>query len=573
MKLAITLVVLGSWGQLAWAQSMPTSQPSAEAKLVTSLYGARIAAALNAPDPAGKIGLGQELLDAAGDASSPATLRRLLAAEVIKLTTGIGTDEATRLANDAVNVAFKAGGMTALEKARAEQQIAQAHVDHTRKTDPPSLPAVMETLIKAEVSLAKAMMADDKAEGALAILTATAAKAKGARIDRYDEEIAELQRDARSCISRLARVQAAQTQLRQAQDSGDPAAVKTATISLGLLYLTAFGDLEKAQSCLAGSGHEYEKAVSLALSFKNRKTTRMPADDLDQLDVLQKIAAAGENAPARAALGQPGVGLCKSFLTGAPGGLAATKVRLLMVQFEKLCGESAADKLLKKIDANYKGLGAKLAILSNGNLQATYDFTGKKQVGDFVVTDGTWDIIAGQHSLGAEPQRGGTALAGNRLRFKADQPLTVSFKASGKDHIEATLGFWVRTTYGYSQSHNVDLVFGGNNNRESWLRDDGNTVWNDQRARLTGGTFKIDIAWDGKGSITWTINGKQLCKQDLRFKPDSLAGGCVQLRLRTMGQPMAVDDLVIEGVVIEDPSTTAENNRYPAPAPTSMKSK
>jgi hypothetical protein len=363
--------------------------------------------------------------------------------------------------------------------------------------------------------------------------------------------LAELGKEIKLASARIARVRAAEAQLQRAKDAGDAEAARAARQRLGLVYLLADGDIAKANSYLVGTGDANELAVAAVAAFKiNPKVLPPPDKAAECVDALGKAAASAENKPAQARLAKDAVAFCQGFLATAPQGLPATKARMLLVQLQALSAENPGEKLLAKLKANYKGLGAKMEALPEGVVKFSYDFTNKKMLGDWEVKSGAWEVIGGRDVLAATPDKYQHINLDSRLRFRADKPLTLSFKASGTSDLTGYLYFDT------SWTHDVSFELGAQNNGVSQIRDDYSSIFSDRRLRIDRGTvYKIDINWDGQKTFSWTVNGQNLAKTDMKYRVSDVAQAVLYVGLKTAGYPAAFDDVVIQGTVLEDPSS------------------
>lgn len=531
----------------------PTSGPSPEAKLLSETYGQRIAQALAGGDAEKVAALGREMLTAASDSGNSVELRCLLALETVKLCSSSPSDDAVHLATEALALADMLKPLPPLEKGRLELQIANQRLEAARKAGKKDLNALVTEVARAEIALAKLASTEDKHEMANGLLNSAANKVRTLRDEDLEADLAEVTKEMKALAARGARLKAAELQLQHAKDSGDNEGVKSARQAIGLIHLLLDGDVAKANEQLVATGCEYEKAVAAAAAFLVDETRIPGADAFGAiLESLIKAAGAAERPQARLKVAAAGLSLCRAFLAKNPEGDAAAKARLLLVQLERLAGDSAADRFLKKLQANYKGLAGKLENLPSG-LSVSYDFSSRKQLGDWETREGNWGILPGKEVLGAEVQRWRQGTFVNRLRFIADRPLTFSFAATGANNLAGSL-YFVRNE-SRAWPYEVRAVLGGEGGRRSYLSDRGEWVWRDERTQINPNTvYRFELEWDGKKTLTWSVGGKALCKQELRLEADALKAMSVYVGVGTQDKPAAFDDVKIQGTVIEDPS-------------------
>jgi len=551
------------WLVASGASAQQATQPGKEAKLLAELYGRRIAKAKATTEPDDDIALAGELLLAAADSANPPRLRRLLAMEGLKLTSPLGTAEAARLARTALALADQLKPMAPLQKTRLALEIARNRYGVLRKEPltPEGVTRVAREMIGAEIAHARALMKGGQIEAAKSALQAAEGRAKAHRLPAALEETRAAMAELKAAAARAARIRSAQAQLARARARADAKGIKEAKAALGHVYLLSDGDLAKANAYLPGTDSEYASAVAAAVAFiKDPKKIPAGAKCNAAAEGLNKAATAALNKEARTRIGQVAARMCRQFLKVSNQGLEATRARLLLVRAERLAGESPADRLVKRLKAKYKGLDAKLEVLNNGVLRATCDFASVKQLGDWDIDGGQWQVFPKKGILVGANRPRGRARAVNRLRFHADKPLTLTFRVSGKQDLDSLL-FFQRGADRTRGVHEVRFGFGTNGNRESCLYDGGRRAWSSDRTKVAqGATYRVVIAWNGTGGVSWTINGKMLCKHDIRFRREDLATAALYVGLETWGRaPAGFDDVVIEGSAIADPRAWAED--------------
>lgn len=544
---------------LAVAQAQPTTQPTAEAKLVRDLYGNRIAQALARPEAKENIALAQELLLAAGDSANPAPLRHLLAMEAVKVASSQGSAEAAKLAREALALADKLKTLTPTVKWNLELQIAERRYEAARKSGVAMIDRapLAAKVVQAQIGLAKVLMAEESLDLARVRLNAARAIARAHRLAGAEADAEAAAAALKAFTLRLDRIHKAEAQLERAKPAGNEEAMRSARQTLGLIYLLSDGDLAKANSYLAHTGHTYEAPVKAALEFTLNPKQLPPVQACnDIVEALGQAAKAAENGPAQVRIATAGMNLCRAFLASRPSGLVATKARLLLMRMEKLAGDSPADRLVKKLKASYGSLEGKLEVLQKGVVRASYDFSSQKQLDDWSSKEGDWQVARtrGKDVLVGSPQGRSRARLESRLRFYANKPLSVSFLASGREDLVGVLVFLKQNDQRWG-THTLEFMLGAYGNRESVLRDSGWPVWSDRRAKIVPNTtYSITISWDGQQAVTWAVNGKALCKHQIRYSKDDISRSSVVVGLQTRGAGAGFDDVKVEGVIMVDPS-------------------
>ncbi len=553
--IVITVVVCGL---AAGALAQAAAKVDPHEKLVKELYGKRIAAAQASADPADNISLARELTSAGAEAANPVQVRHILAMEAVNLTAPIGTPEAAKLARDALALADRVRRLGAVEKSRVEVTIARGCQRYARRTGAKgkALVDVIGEVVDAEIALARALMENKEFKEAEDVLQTASGAATRHELAVRAEQIRMLSKELRTLRTTLGRIRRAEARLKSARLISEEKAILGARRQLGSIHLLQAGDVVKASEHLAGTGDEHESVAAAAAKYLKAPAKLPPADQCNELvSNLCKVAKAAANDHARLRLGRLATDICRAFLATKPKGLAATKARLLLKQAETLAEDTPEHRLIRKLKASYGGLAGKLEVPRPGIVRASYDFAGAGQLGDWTVQEGAWRVLAGKNILAGGPPAGGKACIESRLRFRANKPLTFSFRASGEQDLNAALFFKTSSASGRGPVA-VHFRFGASRNRRSHLSDDGWHRWWDSRLKvIRNRSYKIDIVWDGAGKVTWSIDGKQICEQKLRSSSRSpLAEAWLQAGLETEGKPAGFDDVTLEGDMIEGPS-------------------
>ncbi|MCK4626200.1 MAG: hypothetical protein KAV00_12860, partial [Phycisphaerae bacterium] len=191
-------------------------------------------------------------------------------------------------------------------------------------------------------------------------------------------------------------------------------------------------------------------------------------------------------------------------------------------------------------------------------VRVTYDFSRRKQLSDWRARNGTWTVSGKKEAIIATPAEDNWTCLTSRLRFRADKPLTFTFRARGRESLAGMLAFqWKNDPQ--RRRHWLYCKLGGSNyyssNCVSYLRDGDQRVWSDRRFKVARNTtYRFKIAWDGKKFLTWTVNDKVFCKHGVRYRKDDLPYTSVFVRLETSRYPAGFDDVTVEGVILKDPA-------------------
>ena len=531
--------------------------PEPEAKLFAELYGKRLAAVRSTPQRQDDLDLARELLLAAADSANPLRLRHLLALEAARLAAPLGTREAARMAGEALRLGDSLRPIEPLEKANLGLQIAERRYAFARKhgATPAEARRLMGAVVGAKVALARALMRAERIEEARATLLKARSQARASRLGEQEADIEDAFKDLARCKARLAEIAAAKVALARAKEAGDPARISAARERLGLIYLLQDGDVAQAAPYLGGTKQACATAVVAGAEFlKNCKKLPKAGGCLEAVETLLKVATEAKNEAARVRVATVALEMVRAFLAAKPGGLLSTKARLLLVRAERLAGQSPADLYLRRLRKGYGGLAGKLELVCEGVVRASYDFRTRKHLGDWTVVRGAWQVLAGKGILACAPPRDGVGILSHRLRFRANRPLVFRYVASGRGNLRGYL-FVLRSNSPRFVPRHVVFALGGNHNRGSYVRQGRRIVWSDPRARIApGAAYRVEVRWDGKGGFTWSVNGRQLCAQALRFVPREIDTSSLYVGLGGRGQPAGFDDVSVEGTVLADPA-------------------
>ncbi|KPK86529.1 MAG: hypothetical protein AMJ81_01045 [Phycisphaerae bacterium SM23_33] len=549
------------WLGAATAPAAPATQPTAEAKLVKDLYGRRIAEAMASADVQDNIELAWELMTAAAESGNPPLVRHLLAVEAVRLTASLGTADGASVAEQALKMADQLGALDPVRKHRlaleiARQRYTTAHrAGAARKLIAPMVSAV----VNAEISLAEALLDKHELAEAESVLSDARAMVNAYRLAEHKDRLDAATRQAKTVRERSLRIRRAEGSLARAREAGDEEGIKAAKKELAFIYLLTDGDIAEAGSWLAGSGHPDEAAVAAAAAHRKDPKAIPPADKCnDIVEKLCDLAQQAETGKAGRCIASAAAGICRDSLGTQAKGPAATKARLLLTRAERLAGESPADLFVGRLKMAYGGLAGKLEVLPGGCVRVSYDFSDDSQLGDWSVQEGPWKVAASMQALLAGPQRPGRAQIASRLHFRADKPLTLRYLVSGQQQLGGTICF-LRHNDPAFRAYEVRFELGSYNNRGSSLRDGGRQVWNSPRVRVArGSTYRVEAAWDGQSTFTWTVNDQLLCRQETPHAAREPQYTSVYVGLEAGDYPAGFDDVVIEGVVIERPSQRLE---------------
>jgi len=570
--------ILFSGAILLVAQTVHTLNASAKTtpeRLVMELYGERLAKVKASGDPSDDIALAREMLMAAADSANPKRLRYILAMEVIKLTAPIGTDETTTLASEALELADKLISLDPVTKGEIELQIARQRLANAKKVNasPEKRSKLAAEMIQKQIVLADVMMRKKKLDKAYALLISAKNTARYYKLYDQQDDVEEAMGRYKQARALSAQISAAKARLERAKSTFDEDAIKSARLSLGLIYLLVAGDITAAEKYLSGSGNSYEKAVSVAAEFIRGHSKLPPVQECNKVvETLGEAARAARNEQARISIATVAARLCRALLEKKPSGIAAVKTRLLLTQMELLSGNTPEDKFLKKLKVNYAGLYGKIRVvnLKEKLVSVSYDFSKHNQRRDWLVDSGQWSVVPRKNILGCRPSSKRRLLVriANRLRFRADKPLVFTFQVRGEQDLTGILTFLLENDPATRQwPYELRFILGAFRNHESILFERGRFLWRDRRIRVVRNkTYDTRITWDGVKTITWMVNGVVLCSRVINYPKEDIPYSSIYVSLGCGSKPAAFDNVTIQGVVLDKPSQRLRRPEMRTPA-------
>lgn len=545
----LTIVLAGA---TAWAA------PSAEEKLVADMYGQKIAAARSSPSEADNLDLAQQLMIAANDSANTKKLRFVLAFSALELTQTLTSDNGTQIAEQALELADGLSPLAATQKAQILKDLAAKRYSRG-KLDGRSVEqmnALAAKSISANLDFIEAATGDTSlttdADKSLVSVKQMLAQHRLADLAKRCETVEETYRAARV---KAVKLQEALARLKTAEESKNPQAINTAKARLANVYLECDGDVVAAAEQLAGAGDSREKALAAAADFARTKKLD-PATALDSAELL--IRQLNVNTTEKAAgkrLATLANDLLVAFLAGKPSAVDASKARLMQAPLKSYLGLTATDKRREEILKAYDGIAGKLEVLDEENIRVVYDMSDPEQLKDWTLHMAQWEIARGV--LGCKTTAYNNGEASNKLQFKANKPFRMSFRGSAKYELSGL----IRYGYGGSASYSGHAGWFRLRREGTYMYGLG-TSWNDNRGKLREGeAYKVEIAYDGKGTFTWSVNGSVVWKQDVR----STGGTYLQYNLSAaLGtessdrSPTIFDDVTLEGAVVISRSNGAQ---------------
>lgn len=524
------------------------SAQTQEEALVQELYGKQIADVKATATDADDVALAKQLLTAAADDNTSPKLKHVLARTTINVLSSAGSEEALGLARRALEIADRVQPLEPLERAAINKEIAARcfvrALDERKRPD--QVAPLAREAAKAHIEYAQAALQNvEELDKGDASLIAAATLIQNYKLADLSESLSAVKKAVAAAKTRYGALQAALARLKAAQAAKNEGAIKAANKAVADVYLTHDGDLVSAAKYLVGTGDPREPTVTAAATF----IAETKLDPAGAPETIQALAALAKGFPeeARAKVADCGLQMCKGYLGGKTTEIGAAKVRLLMVQLQEVCGVVAGEDLRKKIEAAYKGLNCKLEVLDEGRIRATYDFSDDKQVKDWDRISGTWAV--GKHSLACKTEAYSSGEIANKLRFRTDRPFRISFAGGARYELTASLHMYGSSATYYSYYYQFMFTSSGG----LYLYTYSNS-WSDSKTRLQEGKiYKFEISGDGKGAVSWTINGALAREVKAPERLPPYLKGSFSLHLRTESSDRALtafDDVVVEGEVV-----------------------
>jgi hypothetical protein len=547
--------------------SGPSPAGPQEARLVEEMFGKQIAQAMATQEPQDNVEVAGEMLKAAEDASNPAAFRLALAPQILRVLANVLTPEASRIIHSTLTMQQKLQPVDSMQETQAELDLFANRYALARRlqVDPAIALQAGREVVLLSLQLSKLQMEEGKFEAAATTLAAARKTARTAKLTQEDLQIEEALQLLAAQKTRAGRLAAMQQKLAIAKQSGDAEAMRVAQVQLGLFYLLNDGELKKAAAELAGTSHAYGAPLDALNDFLDRPQSPPPPEVCNSIaDAVVEMAKAAENAKAQAVIATAGQQLCQASIAQNPQGLATAKTKLLLMQLEKLTAESASDKLTRILKTNYGSFEGKLEKSATGDgVIITYDLSSPRQLADWETRVGKWEITAGK--LLSVPGSG-QARINSRLKFRGDQPASLTFQATGKQDFDAAFSF--RAEGG---EHSAEFRFANFDPRDHVMRHisvvDGKPQSVVRETIDPAQSYRITITWDGQGNFSWSANGKDIAKISV---PPEFSQRPLRMCLINVQQPMTIKDLKLEGTVIENPDEAAlpaATSTQPASAP------
>ena len=554
--------------------SLGADKSTAEEQLVKELYGERIAKVKTTADSSDDLTLAREMLMAAADSANPKRLRYLLAMEALKLTVPIGTDQSSQLAEEALELVDKLFPLNPITKREYSLQISQRQFAEAKKAraTPDKLTKLAAKMAKRQIALADAMIREKRFDKVRAILISAKNIARVYKLYDLQDDVEEVLLRFKRASAISAQIASAQARLDRAKKNFDEDGIKSAKLALGLIYLLSAGDIVQADKYLSGTGSPYERAVSVAAAFLKDPNKVPPASQCN--DVVKALGEAAKNAKneqARKSIATVACQICRAFLKKNPSGIEAIRARLLLTQMEQIAGDTPEDRFIKSLKANYGGLYGTIRVsnLKEKLISVSYDFSRYRQIRDWHIDSGQWSVVPAKNILGCIPNKYQRARITNRLRFRADKPLVLTYQVRGSQELTGMFTILLENDPDKMPwPYELSFVLGAFRNHGSAIFARAGHLWSNRRIRvIPNNLYNVRIAWDGEGIVTWTINGKLLCTKQVNYRKEDIPFSSIFVSLACRVKPAAFDNVTIQGVVLEKPTERIRRPRGQHPVP------
>ena len=542
--------------------SLGADKSTSEEQLVKELYGERIAKVKTTLDSSDDLTLAREMLMAAADSANPKRLRYLLAMEALKLTVPIGTDQSSQLAEDALELADKLIPLNPIVKCKYSLQISQSQFAEAKKTKatPDKLTKLAAKMAKRQIALADAMIREKSFDKVRAILISAKNIARVYKLYDLQDDVEEVLLRFKRASAISAQIASAQARLDRAKKNFDEDGIKSAKLALGLIYLLSAGDIVQADKYLSGTGSPYEQAVSIAAAFLKDSSKVPPVSQCnDVIKALGEAAKIAKNEQARKSIATVACQICRAFLKKHPTGIEAIRARLLLTQMEQIAGDTPESRFIKSLRANYGGLYGTIRVsnLKEKLISVSYDFSKFRQIRDWRIDSGQWSVVPAKNILGCIPiNKYQRARIINRLRFRADKPLVLTYQVRGSQELTGMFTILLENDPDKMPwPYELSFVLGAFRNHGSAIFVRAGHLWSSRRIRvIPNNLYNVRIAWDGEGTVTWTINGKLLCTKQVNYRKEDIPFSSIFVSLGCRVKPAAFDNVTIQGVVLEKPT-------------------
>ncbi|HDZ21222.1 hypothetical protein LCGC14_0226420 [marine sediment metagenome] len=540
------------------AMSEPDEADPARQK-VRETYGQRIDEVGKTKDDSDDLALARELLAAASEQGRDALERFALAETAAEVAARPGMPKGIRLAREAIDAAESIRPYPPAAKEQRLMEIAEARLSRLRaeRADHFALEPVARRAAEAYVRYARAAArVPPRLSSARLALNEALRLSKEYELTHLADPLAQAERELARAQQRHDRLAAAQAKLATAQGAGDRSAAK---VALAEVVMTFDGDIAAAAEYLAGTGDPRERPLADAVSFAAGR-------DVSPQDLLAAAVALTQwsktlHDDSRERVGITAIAACQAVVNKAPGTPAAARARVFQTRLEQLIGQTPGDRLREELAKSYGPLHCQVTALGEGRIRAVYDFSDRDQFDDWRIVKGQWDGSKGALVCTGGRGRYKEAEATAKLRFRADRPVRVSFKAGAGRRVAFAMDFY---PWGQKRREAFYCSFGSSAAGNGPPEPQGLTArvfgrqWGNVTHRLTSGrVVEMTLILDGRGGFEWLIDGVMVRRHDVdKPTPDRVAGA-LELRLRTVAAsksaPTGFDDIAIEGVVVPRP--------------------
>jgi len=489
------------------------------------------------------------LLQASQDASTAPAVRAELARRAMELAMAVPATRGASLAELALSRWAELGQLTQVQRKTWLVRIRQAELRRARRGQRIE-PAAR--LVEALRELASAQEAAGCIDLAARAVLQAAGIARQERLTDLEADLAPVARRLQRELAFRREMDRAKRRLEAAVAGENPPAIRDAYEKIGLLYLLRKGDPAAAVEALTKAGHEWAGPAEYIRkrAAGKRLTTQ---ESLASVEMLRKAADRAELS-AKARLLELLVDICDEVAEDLQSGSAeAARVEMLRQQARAIL-MTLPDSRAQSLRRALRGLAGKVRIDVDGTVRLAYPFQSPKELSDWSLAGGKWDVADGT----LKPGKGHGGIICNNVRFRADRPLHVSFSGTGRGSVNLVLALnddlssiWRGAYFILGLKGTRGYVLGG----LGAPRLIGNEI-------IGTRPFHVLVEHDGRGRMTCTVNGKLIGELHTRVR---LVGNQLRVGFSTRRGSGVYRDLVIRGTPIAKHPVAPKSDKLATP--------
>ncbi len=525
----------------------PTQPVRSPAEQLAARFGRRIVAArATSADSADDLAVATEMATAA-ETAEPAGLRHLLAITALDLALPAGGEAATQLAARAFGIAMQSGPLSSLRQTEVVSRLSvRLFLESVAAGLPPGERAVRaKTAAVKTLAYVDALIAADQSDKALAQLAKAKEIAAAGDPGILLSELSARQKALSGHAAYLDAVKKAAAALAAAEAGGVKDTISAAQVALATVYACQGGDIPKAARFYAAAMHDMALPVLYASTFIAGPKAVRGNQLLSGARGLAKLSVQAHGR-AKVKLSTVGYDMINAFLAGTPSARDAGKARVLKAQLARMSGQTDEQRVAAMLTRMYGPMAGKLYVLkaAEKRIRLTYAFARPEQLKDFI-TNGhtTWAIGPGGVLKGTK----GSGAITHKVVFDAGKPIKVHFQAQATDRMIAQL-LWSAHLPIRTDNLPYQVTLGMGNNPTQLSGPGGAPVALPRAKGNSKRAYRFALTWNGNGRLLWHTDGDKTGEfvSTLEESPRYMT-----LALRLHGREIALDNLQIEGAIIE----------------------